>query len=226
MGDAEYRTVVPLLSSYKHALAWRRLLGTATGGLKLRKSPCRLNLLQLALYLFPLALALPFIVLDALGVWREYYLAVIYAFIHTLTVVSVRMSVYCSMRRYRQEREFDDDDDDANITSCCSHNSLSFIFSPKHFVCVLIHSLFVGVLLSFAAPLVLLPRVLSDHLPLSGSVVVGTIGWLVFCNSHYSLSISNPHEVAMYRPTDLLGLGPLTRAVYLISCALAIIIVR
>ena len=227
MGDAAgYRTVVPLLSSYKHGLAVRRLLGTATGGLKLRKSPCRLNLLQLTLYLFPLALALPFIILDALGVWREYYLAAIYAIIHTVTVISARMGVYCGLRRSRQTQRETEDDDDLDITSCFSYNSLHFVFSPKPFVCVIIHSLFVCLLLSFTGTLVLLPRVLTDHLPLPGAVGVGLIGWVVLCNSHYSLSVSEPHEVAVYRPTDLLGLGPLTRPVYVITCTLAIITVR
>lgn len=231
MGDATQRTVVPLLSSYRHNLAIRRLLETATGGLKLRTSHCRMNLFQLALYFFPLALALPFIVLDALEVWEVHYLAAVYAFIYTVAVFSVRTGVYCSLKnsqRSQQEREFGDDNDhdETDMASCCSYNSLFFIFSSKNLVSLIIHCLIVCLIFSFTASLVLLPRVLSDHLPLPGVVVVGTIGWLVFCSSHYSLSISQPHEVAVYRPTDLLGLGALTRPVYLIFSASAIIAIR
>ena len=226
MGDAG-RTAVPLLSGYKYGLAWSRLLETATGGLKLRASQCRLNLLQLPLYLFPLALATPFIIMDALGVWREHYLAAVYALAHTLAVLSIRTSVYCSARLARRETNDDDDDDDeSETTACCSHRSLSFVFSSKHIVSVFIHCLFACLLLSFTASFVLLPRGLTEHFSLPGAVVVGTIGWLVSCSAHYSLSVSGPHEVAVYRPTDLLGLEPLSRPAHFIFCTSAIIAVR
>lgn len=228
MGDAEHRTIVPLLNSYKRGLATRRLLQTATGGLKLQKAPCYIHLLQFTLYLSPLILAIPFVILDALGVWREYYLALGYAFIHTLAIFTLVLGVWC-IRRYTDIRNQDIppfDDDTIEVTSCCSYGTLSFIFQSKHIVFLLLHSLLFCGLLSFTSSFILLPRVLLEHLPLPGAVLVGITGWLVTCGAHYSLNVSGPHETAIYRPTDLLGLGPLLRPAYLLSSATAIITIR
>ena len=233
MGDVEQRTSisVPLLNSYKYGLATRRLLQTATGGLKLRRSPCYINLPQLAIYLVPLLLAIPFIILDSLGVWKEHYLALVYTLIHTLVIFTLRLCVYCT-RRYQptitanERLSNDDDDDEIDIKSC--YGTLSFIFHSKHIISIIIHSLLVSPLLSFTSSFILLPRVLLEHL--SGITVavfvVSVAGWMVTCGTHYSLSINQPHETAVYRPTDRLVLGPLKRPVYLILCATAIIVVR
>ena len=226
MGDAEHRTTLPLLNSYKYGLARRRLLQTVSGGLRLQKAPCYIHLLQLTIYLFPLALASPFIVLDAVGVWNEYYLAIAYTFIHALTIITLRLGVYCSMKGTGQECEDDDDDDSIDVTACCSHSTLAFIFSSKHIVSLCFHSLLVCSLLSFTTAFVLLPRVLVEHLPLAGAVVVGSVGWIVTCSTHYALNIHQPYETAIYRPTDLLGLGPLTRPAYFIACTTVIVTIR
>ena len=233
MGDAENRTTVPLLNSYKYGLVARRLLQTVTGGLKLQRAPCYVHLCQLAIYVAPLALAVPFVVLDGLKVWNEYYLALVYAFIHTLTHFTLRIVVCCSRKSShvqedaRTERQLDDDDEDViEVTSCCSHSTLLFIFHFKSVPSLLLHSLLKYGLLSFTSSFVLLPRTLTSHLPLPGAVVVGIISWLVTCGVHYSLGVNTPHETAVYRPTDLLGLTPLMRPFYLIFCATVIIVVR
>ena len=232
MGDAENRTRVPLLNSYKYGLVTRRLLQTVTGGLKLQKAPCYVHLLQFTIYVAPLTLAVPFLVLDGLKVWNEYYLALVYAFIHTLTHFTMRIAVCCIRKcshaeeDARTERQLDDNDDVIEVTSCCSHSTLFFIFHSKSLPSLLLHSLLVCGLLSFTSSFVLLPRTLTTHLPLPGAVVVGAIGWLVTCGVHYSLGVNTPHETAVYRPTDLLGLAPLMRPVYLILCATVIIVVR
>ena len=233
MGDAEHRTTVPLLNGYKHGLATRRLLQTVTGGLKLQKAPCYIHLLRLSIYLSPLVFAIPFIIVDSVGVWNEYYLAFVYAFIYTLTVFALRISVYCAMKcthaegdNYPQsDRQFNNDNT-IEGTSCCSYSTLFFIFHSKSIVSLFLHSLVVCGLLSFTSSFILLPRVLTEHLPLPGAVVVCITGWLVTCGAHYSLNVNQPHETAVYRPTDLLGLEPLMRPVYLIFCATAIIAVR
>ena len=136
MGDAEHRTALPLLSAYKYGLAARRLLETATGGVKLRRSPCYLNLLQLSAYLAPLALAVPFLVLDALGVWREHTLALVYTIIHTLAVFTLRLCVYFSIRclpasTQIEEHRTTDSDDDSSVEITSFHGALSFMFSLK-----------------------------------------------------------------------------------------------
>ena len=231
MGDADHRTIVPLLNSYKRGLAARRLLQTATGGLKLQKAPYYIHLLQFTLYLSPLILAIPFILLDAFGVWNEYYLALVYTFIHTLAIFTLVLGVLL-VRRYTDSANQDIspdnqfDDDTIEVTSCCSYATLSFIFQSKRIIFVLLHSLLFCGLLSFASSFILLPRVLLEHLPLPGTVLVCITGWLVTCGAHYSLNVREPHETAIYRPTDLLGLGPLLRPAYLLSCATTIIIIR
>lgn len=230
MEDPGHRTVVPLLNGYKRGLATRRLLQTATGGLKLQKAPCYIHLLQLTLYFSPLLFAIPFVVLDALGVWNEYYLALVYAFIHTLAIFTLRLSVYCIRRCTditNQDTPPDNfDEDTVEVTSCCSYGTLFFIFRSKSILSLFFHSLLLCGLLSFTSSFILLPRVLLDHLPLPAAVLVCITGWLVTCGAQYSLNVSRPHETAVYRPTDLLGLETLLRPAYLLLCATAIIAIR
>ena len=236
MEDVEQRTIVPLLNGYKYGLARRRLLQTATGGLRLQRAPCYVHLLQIVLYFSPLACAAPFIITDALRVWNEYYLSLISASIYTLLVFALRLGVYCVRRYARAQGEGEsmdadssaqfDDEDGNQFTSCISYNTLYFITRSKHIVSLFLHSLLVCGILSFTSTLVLLPRVLIEQLPTPAAVVVGITGWLVSCGAHYSLNVNQPHETAVYRPTDLLGLGPLLRPAYLICLASTFIAVR
>ena len=235
MGDPENWTVVPLLNSYKYGLARRRFLQTATGGLRLQRAPCSIHVLQLLLYLGPVIAAAPFIALDAVAVWNEYYLSLVYSCATALVIFSLRATETCVRWRKRATvqiaasegaRAQHNDEERVEITSCCSYETVRFLVHPKGIVSLFFHSLLVTGLLSFASSFLLLPRVLSKHLPIPAAVTVGALGWLASCSAHYSLNVSPPHETATYRPTDRLELRPLMRPTYIICIATAFIPIR
>ena len=235
MGDAENWTIVPLLNGYKYGLARRRFLQTATGGLRLQKAPCSIHVLQLLLYLSPAIAAAPFIALDAAAVWNEYYLSLVYSCATALVIFSLRATETCVRWRKRATVQIAasdgarvqlNDEERVDITSCCSYETLRFLVHPKGIVSLFLHSLLVTGLLSFASSFLLLPRVLSKHLPIPAAVTVGALGWLASCSAHYSLNVSPPHETATYRPTDRLELRPLTRPTHIICVATAFIPIR
>ncbi len=88
---ADYNEPVPLLNQYKYGLVRRRLLAVITGGLNIRKVPWTLHLIQITLWLAPLFLSVPFIVVDSLRLWNEYYTALVYAI--TVSLYSLLLEV-------------------------------------------------------------------------------------------------------------------------------------
>lgn len=223
---------IPLLNQYKHGLTRRRLLQTATGGLRLRRLPCHVHLVQLFLYSFPLLSGLPFIVLDLTHVWSPYYLATVYGCLIGMLTLASAIAQMCIGHhkassvegRSVEPRVGDGEEEDAvDDISCFSLDT--FIFAPKKIHSVLIHPLTSG-LLAFGGCFVLLPSVVGEAVPLGGVVVVCVLGWTTLCNALYSHTVSPPPEPVAYRPTDPLELKFLMRPSYVMALAAVFIIVR
>lgn len=213
--------VVPLLSSYKYGLLRRRLAQTLLGGARIRRVPYYVYLIQGGLWLLPLALSIPFIILDGLRVWNQYLLAGIYAGImgQFVLVESVVLALIRKKWRWRGSRsssaDYDDEKDDIKILHCCELQTIDFIFSHKRIFSMVIHP-FVSGAFSFVGFFLLLPSFMQECLPTAGVVVVSLFGWFTVCVAHYSLSTRAPTEVAAYRTTDPLELKFLNRPFYVI----------
>ncbi len=223
---------VPLLNQYKHALLRRRLLQTLTGGLKIRRAPWYIHLIQLTLWIAPFVIALPFIVVSALHLWNEYYLALIYGFINGLSVLLLEI-IGVTIRCRRQhadngvgDAQLDDEDSvDFTLESCCSFETFDFIFARKKLHSLILHP-FISGLVSFSACFILQPSIMLETLHIAGVVTVSIIGWYTLCSAHYSLIVSPPHEIATYRPTDPLDLKFVTRPFYIVAIAAIFIPLR
>ena len=234
-GGTEYHnspaTNVPLLNQYKHALLRRRLLQTLTGGLKLRRAPWYIHLIQLTLWVAPFLTALPFIILSALYLWNNYYLALIYGSIQGLSVLLLEF-IGVSIRCRQQHADIvggtqldDEESVDFTLESCCSFETFDFIFTYKKLHSHILHPLISGIV-SFSACFILQPSVMLESLHIIGVIVVSVIGWYTLCSAHYSLSVSPPHETATYWPTDPLDLRFITRPFYIVAIAAIFIPLR
>lgn len=65
-----------------------------------------------------------------------------------------------------------------------------------------------------------------ENLPVVGVVVASLLGWVTGSIACHSLCVRAPSEVAVYRATDPLDLRFITRPFYIISLAVAFIVVR
>ena len=229
MANSESSDPIPLLNEYKYALSRRRILQTLTGGLKFRRAPWYVHLIQLVLWFAPLLLCSPFIVLEAVGLWNPYYLATVYGCVMGGGVLVLGVTGACVRKRNQVAPSVAnaqlDDEESVDFSSCCKLETFNFIFSKKKIHSLILHPLISG-LFSFAGSLMLFPGVMQEAMHIAGVVVVCVIGWFALCNAHYSLSVSAPHETATYRPTDSLELRFLMRPFYVMATAAVFISVR
>lgn len=182
-----------------------------------RRAPWFVHVIQTVLWLLPLILSIPFIVLDGLMLWNQYFLALVYGCVMGTTVLLEGVLVFIIRRNLGLETrvQFDDEDESVNIWSFNSTEMIDFMFSFKSKFSIFLHP-FVSGLFSFAGCFLLLPTILQETLSISLTVVVSVIGWLTLCSAHYSLSTRVPLETAVYRPTDLLQLRFYYRPFYIL----------
>lgn len=228
--SATSRVVVPLLSSYKHGLLRRRLFRTLLGGVRIRKVPWYIHLIQAGIWGLPLVLSIPFIIVDGLRLWDQYFLALIYALMLGIFVLVEGLVVAFLRFRSRQsinflENEFDDEQNSIEIHSCCGMEMVDFIFSPKKIHSIILHP-FVSGVFSFTGFLLLLPSKMMELIPIGGVVIVSSIGWFTICNAHYSLSTRAPPETAVYRHTDPLELKFLNRPFHVLLLGIISMILK
>lgn len=196
-----------------------------------RRAPWFIHIIQAVLWLLPLIMSAPFIILDVLELWNQYFLACVYGCVVGITVLLEGISVFF-IRRYlghtnlEQSRvQFDDENETVEIPSFCSAETIEFIFSLKSKSSLFLHSLASG-LLSFVGCFLLLPTILQETLHISFAVIVFVIGWFTLCSAHYSLSTHVPPETAVYRHTDILGLRSYYRPFYFLALGSVLIPVR
>ncbi len=84
---------VPLLNHYKYDLLRRRMLAVITGGLNIRRAPWLLHFIQIVLWVSPFLLSVPFVVVDALKLWNQYYIALVYAIVMVLFSLTLELCV-------------------------------------------------------------------------------------------------------------------------------------
>lgn len=238
---------VPLLNQYKYGLLRRRLLALMTGGLNIRRAPWLLHVIQVSLWISPVLLSVPFVVVDALRLWNQYYIALVYAIVMALFSLTLELCVgvwrhskgeryilCCYNDSYMCTRtgglftssQYGDEQDDAiQFDSLLDRTSVDFIFSVKRLPSLTLSPLVTGVL-SYAVCYPLLPSLLLESLPVAGVVVVFLLGWITGCVTLYSLCTRAPTEAAVYRATDPLELRFITRPLYVISLTAIYIALR
>lgn len=192
-----------------------------------RKVPWFVHIVQVMLWLLPLILSAPFIIVDGLRLWNQYFLAIVYGCVVGASVIMEEVLVLLFRRHFGLERrvQFDDENEEVDIPSFYSVETIDFIFSYKSKPSLVLHPIASG-LLSFVSCFLLLPTILQETLHYSLVVIVFVIGWLTFCGALYSLSTRVPSETAIYRPVDLLGLRYYHRPLYIIALGSVFILTR
>lgn len=224
---------VPLLNEYKYGLLRRRTLQVLTGGAIVRKAPWFIHMIQLCLWMSPLILYIPFLVVDTLKAWNPYLIALVYAI--TMGIYSLLLEILIFSIQYRKggwsafmsaSNHLDDEQDqDVTFSSCLDRTTIDFIFGGKRLHSLILHPFVVG-LLSYAGCFLLLPTIMLERLHIAGLVIVFVIGWYTQCSAHYSMSVNAPNEVAVYRVTDPLELKYLMRPFYIVLVAATFITIR
>ena len=221
----------PLINKYKYGLCRRRFLQTLFGGPVFSFAPWFVHITQAVLWFLPLILSAPFIILDVLSLWNQYLLALVYSCVMGLIVLSEEIAVFIVRQSlehqgsHQRSLQLDDENVTVNIPSFYSKESIGFIFTLKSKFSLVLHPLVSG-LLSFMGCFILLPTILQEVLHVSLTVLVFVIGWLTLCSAQYSLSIRLPSEIAVYRPTDFLGLRSYYRPFYILALGSVFMLVR
>ena len=234
MADQSVSGPVPLLNEYKYGLLRRRALQVLTGGAKVRKAPWFIHLIQLCLWISPLLLFIPFLVVDTLKAWNPYFIALVYAISMGIYSLLLEILIFCVQYRkggwsafISTSNHLDDEQDQVvTFSSCFDRTTIDFIFSRKRLLSLIIHPFIVGVL-SYAGCFLLLPTVMLESLHIAGLVVVYVVGWYTQCSALYSLTVNVPNELAaLYRLTDPLELRYLMRPFYIVLVAATFITIR
>ena len=210
---------VPLLNEYKYGIARRRLLQTATGGLKLRKAPWYVHVFQIGIWTAPLLLYIPFLVLAEAASWNVYYLGIVYSFLCGGGALALGIVGVLIRRRFSpvfSACASQADEDSVHFSSC--FETYDFIFASKGLFGTAVHSFVYG-LVAFSSSTMFCPALMRESLPVGGQVAAFVLGWFTACSSQYSLIASPPPEPAIYRPNNALQLNSLMRPLYFVLAA-------
>ena len=208
-----------VLNEYKYVLTRRRLLQTLTGGVKVQVLPISVHILQWLLWIFPLAVSVPFIATGDL--WNTYYIGLTYSTLcgfGTLLVGCIVKILFRKLRRNSLANNTSDEEQDIIILpSILSITALSLVFPRKNCIDIVIHAISSG-LTCYSAVTLLNVYVMVDIISLPSTVFVFIIGTITLCTAHYSLIANPPHEISIYRQhhQDRLHLFYLRRCVYVI----------
>ena len=211
---------LPLLNEYKYGIARRRLLQTATGGLKLRRAPWYVHVFQIGIWTAPLLLYVPFLVLAEVALWNVYYLGIVYALLCGGGALALGMVGVLIRRRFTpvfSACASQTDEDSVHFNSC--FETYDFIFASKGVLATVIHSVVYG-MVAFSSGTVLSPVLMRNSLPAGGQAAAFVLGWFAVCSAQYPLVASPPPETAIYRPNNAfqlaLQLNCLMRPLYFI----------
>jgi len=199
------RDVAPLITEGKYVVCKRRLFQTITGGIKWLgyDIPLYVVLLQILLWILPLATAIPFVLLAEFIDSAKFYFGISYGVTMGLLVAGFEaIPLTCRNQSIVVDFQHDDDEDSIDLSSGCWRKELNiFLFaSRKHYMLVL-HPLLSAVL-SGSVFVQLLPLSFSDVFPVGVIVVLLPLGWLSVLVAHYSI-LSQPlsAEPAVYTTT-------------------------
>ena len=217
-----------LINEYKYTLIRRRLLQTITGGVRVQAMPISLHIIQWLLWLFPLAVSVPFIA--CVNLWNVYYIGLVYSIICGLSTLLVGCTVKILFWKFRNDFsniDVDDEQDNVIFPSIFSIMSLSFIFSKKNWMDVIIHAI-LSSLTCYSSLIILNVYTMVDVITIPATVFVLIIGSITLSTAHYSLLVKPPNEISLYRQHhhDKLHLFYLTRPVYVILVGIIFILLR
>jgi len=217
------RDVAPLITEGKYVVCKRRLFQTITGGIKWLgyDVPKYIAFLQLMLWILPLVLAIPFVLIAEFIDSAKFYFGIGYGVTMGLLVAGFEaLPLTCRNQSIVVDFQQEDDEDSIDFSSGCWKKELSnFLFASRKHYMLLLHPLLSAVL-SGSVFVQLLPLSLTDVFPVGVVVVILPLGWLVVLVAHYSLIALPPSaEPAVYTTTTPAWLILLARPSHVIVTA-------
>ena len=216
------RDVAPLITEEKYSVCKKRVFQTITGGIKWLgyNIPWFAVILQFLLWILPLVVAVPFVLLAELFSDEKFYFAIGYGLMMGLLMAGLEMlSFTCRNQSPVVVFQQDDDEDSVDFNGGCWRKELSnFIFTARKWYMLLLHP-FLSATLSGSMFVPLLPGSLIDVFPLAVTIILLPFVWLTLLVASYSITAQPPTEPAVYTATTPAWLAVLTRPSHVIIAA-------
>ena len=214
------RDVAPLITEAKYPVCKKRLFQTIAGGIKWLGYgiPWFVVTSQIVLWVTPLVVAVPFVVLAEIFSEIKLYLAIGYGVVMGILVAGLELlPLTCRNQSLVVAFQQDDDEDSVDFSGGCWRKELdNFIFASRKWYALLLHP-FLSAALSISTFIPLLPGSLHDVFPLAVMMILLTLGWLVLLLANYSITAQPPSsEPAVYTATTPAWLVVLMRPSHVI----------
>lgn len=217
------RDVAPLITEAKYLVTKKRVFQTITGGIKWfgYDIPWFTVTLQIVLWIFPLAIGVPFVLLAEFFSEAKFYFAIGYGVVMGLLVAGLEILPFtCRNQSLVVIFQQDDDEDSIDLSGGCWRKELAnFIFATRKWYMLLLHPFLSAVLFgSIFVPL--LPESLNDVFPIAVMVILLPFVWLTLLIGSYSVISKPPSaEPAIYTGTTPTWLTVLMRPSHVIIAA-------
>jgi len=217
------RDVAPLITEAKYSVTKKRVFQTITGGIKWLgyDIPWFAVTSQIVLWISPLAIAVPFVLLAEFFSEAKFYFAIGYGVVMGLLVAGLEMLPFtCRNQSLVVIFQQDDDEDSIDFSGGCWRKELAnFIFAPRKWYMLLLHP-FLSTVLFGSIFVPLLPGSLNDVFPIAVTVILLPLIWLTLLIGSYSVIAQPPSaESAVYTATTPSWLTVLMRPSHLIIAA-------
>ena len=217
------RDVAPLITEEKYSVCKKRVFQTITGGIKWLgyNIPWFVVTSQILLWILPLVVAVPFVLLAEFFSDEKFYFAVGYGVVMGLLVAGLEMlPLTCRNQSLVVVFQQDDDEDSIDFSGGCWRKELNnFIFASRKWYMLLLHP-FLSATLSGSMFVPLLPESLNDVFPLAVVIILLPLVWLTLLIVNYSITVHPPTtEPAVYTTTTPAWLSVLTRPSHVIIAA-------
>lgn len=217
------RDVAPLITEAKYLVSKKRVFQTITGGIKWLgyDVPWFAIASQILLWIAPLFIALPFILLAEFFSEAKFYFSIGYGVLMGLLVAGLEiLPLTCRNQSLVVTFQQDDDEDSIDFSGGCWRKELdNFIFATRKWYMLLVHPLLSGIL-SGSMFVPLLPGSLNDVFPLAVVIILLPLVWLTLLVASYSITAHPPSaEPAIYTATTPTWLAVLMRPSHVIIAA-------
>ncbi|XP_071963910.1 pecanex-like protein 4 [Antedon mediterranea] len=210
-----------VINDYKKEFVVKRLPQTFFGGMKLKlgyDAPIYVYINQVLIFILPFVIGGIFTLLVEFDAIAYDIASYIYGSIIFLFVLLEQLFSSFNARNSNNVRRLNNvftEEDEIEFDSCFGSETIDFVLPVKKFkINIIIHSLLSGPLCGIGLWYLLPSTLESLYHNVGATVVLFMFGWFTICVAQYSLTVTSPPEIAIFRSTDPYELQPLMRPLY------------